>query len=98
MEIKFISDKLRHSLKQKNIITDFLQVVPLNGCGRQLLSLLNNIASKKERKVFQFCKMEEWEQGMEIHETRSLRFSCKRDSGNVLQKVCNFPNLLYIHL
>ncbi|XP_070801718.1 kinase non-catalytic C-lobe domain-containing protein 1 [Pituophis catenifer annectens] len=70
------------------ILKDFIisQVVPLNGCGRQLLSLLNNIASKKEGKVSQFCKMEEWEQGMAIHETRSLRFSCKRDSGNVLQK------------
>ncbi|XP_026566322.1 kinase non-catalytic C-lobe domain-containing protein 1 [Pseudonaja textilis] len=67
------------------ILKDFIisQVVPLNGCGRQLLSLLNNIASKKERKVSRFCKMEE---GMEIHETQSLRFSCKRDSGNVLQK------------
>ncbi|KAG8135453.1 hypothetical protein E2320_008480, partial [Naja naja] len=67
------------------ILKDFIisQMVPLNGCGRQLLSLLNNIASKKEKKVSQFCKMEE---GMEIHETRSLHFSCKRDSGNVLQK------------
>uniref|UniRef100_A0A8C5S396 Uncharacterized protein n=1 Tax=Laticauda laticaudata TaxID=8630 RepID=A0A8C5S396_LATLA len=68
------------------ILKDFIisQMVPLNGCGRQLLSLLNNIASKKERKVSHFCKMEE---GMEIHETQSLRFSCKKDSGNVLQKV-----------
>ncbi|XP_070608533.1 kinase non-catalytic C-lobe domain-containing protein 1 isoform X2 [Erythrolamprus reginae] len=70
------------------ILKDFIisQVVPLNGCGRQLLSLLNNVASRKERKVSQFCNMEECEQGMEIYETRSLRFSCKRDSGNVLQK------------
>ncbi|KAM3835814.1 kinase non-catalytic C-lobe domain-containing protein 1 [Vipera latastei] len=70
------------------ILKDFIisQVVPLNGCGRQLLSLLNNIAGKKERNVSQFCKMEVWEQEMEMRETRSLRFSCKRDSGNVLQK------------
>ncbi|XP_039193395.1 kinase non-catalytic C-lobe domain-containing protein 1 isoform X3 [Crotalus tigris] len=70
------------------ILKDFIisQVVPLNGCGRQLLSLLNNVASKKERNVSQFCKMEVWEQEMERRETRSLRFSCKRDTGNVLQK------------
>ncbi|XP_032087595.1 kinase non-catalytic C-lobe domain-containing protein 1-like [Thamnophis elegans] len=70
------------------ILKDFIisQVVPLNGCDRQLLSLLNNISSEKERKVSRFCKMEEWEQGMELHETRSLRFSRKKDSGNVLQK------------
>ncbi|KAM6442336.1 kinase non-catalytic C-lobe domain-containing protein 1 isoform 1-T1 [Liasis olivaceus] len=70
------------------ILKDFIisKVVPLNGCGRQLLTLLNNIASKKGRNISQFCKMEEWEQRVEIHEPQSLHPRTKRDSTNVLQK------------
>ncbi|XP_063162644.1 kinase non-catalytic C-lobe domain-containing protein 1 [Candoia aspera] len=70
------------------ILKDFIisKVVPLNGCGRQLLSLLNNVASKKERTISQFCKTEEREQGVEINEAQSLPCSCRRDSTNALQK------------
>ncbi|KAF7247447.1 Kinase non-catalytic C-lobe domain-containing protein 1 [Varanus komodoensis] len=75
-------------------LKDFIisKVVPLNGYGKWLLSLLDRIASKKDSNVSQWYRMEEWEEEKEINETPSLNSSYKRISKEILQKNFNWKH------
>ncbi|XP_053168247.1 kinase non-catalytic C-lobe domain-containing protein 1 isoform X2 [Hemicordylus capensis] len=78
----------------KDFITS--KVAPLSGYGKQLLSLIEGITSRKQNNVSQCYKLEDWEEEEEEEEdgeTKSLRALCKRISKEVSQKSFNWKLL-----
>nr|XP_056706459.1 kinase non-catalytic C-lobe domain-containing protein 1 [Euleptes europaea] len=63
------------------------KVVPLNGYGKWLLSLLQDATSRKQNNVSQCYRLEEWE---EEHDTKSLPSLCEKVSKDVSQKTFNW--------
>ncbi|XP_061491572.1 kinase non-catalytic C-lobe domain-containing protein 1 isoform X2 [Rhineura floridana] len=74
-----------------NTLKDVIsKAVLLNGYDKWLLSLMEDITSRKRNNVSQCYKTEEWEDEEDSNETKPLHSPCKRISKDVLQKNFNW--------
>lgn len=68
-------------------------MIPLNGYGMRLQSLLQDIGSRKWNNVSECYRLEVWEEKEDINSLPSL---CKEVSKDVSQKVCGFITMFYV--